>query len=25
LSKLGPHYDEAITALSRDLLPSLAR
>jgi alkanesulfonate monooxygenase SsuD/methylene tetrahydromethanopterin reductase-like flavin-dependent oxidoreductase (luciferase family) len=25
LSKLGPHYDEAITILSRDLLPALAR
>lgn len=25
LSKLGPLYDEAITVLSRDLLPSLAR
>ena len=25
LSKLGPHYEEAITVLSRDLLPSIAR
>ena len=25
LSKLGPHYDEAITVLFRDLLPSIAR